>query len=105
MQQKRHMRSLITSLVVVTTLTTTGLAAQDGEKVARSTESCCPNLEGIMVVPTEDSAAPERLAPATAEQHEQQKQGSGMGKAIAIGAAVGAAVFVGFLVFIATAMN
>ena len=101
------MRRLITSLVVFVTLAPTGLAAQDTEPAPVSLEYSLRDAgqEGMTIQPAPDSAAPGQLPDRSPEQLEQQKQGSGVRKAIVIGAVVGAAVFVGFLVFIATAMN
>ena len=107
MQQKRHMRRLITSLVVFVALPTTGLAAQDTKPAPVSLEYSFRDAgrNAMAIQPAPDSTAQEQLPDASGERLEQQKQGSGVRKAIVIGAAVGAAVFVGFLVFVATAMN
>jgi hypothetical protein len=101
------MRRLITSLVVFVTLPTTGLAAQDPEPAPASFEYSFRDAgqEGMAIQPAPDSATRGALPDSIPEQLEQQKQSSGVRKAIVIGAAVGAAVFVGFLVFVATAMN
>ena len=61
--------------------------------------------DGIMLERAGEAASPLRIEYANLTHLELQKQGSGVGKTIAIGAAIGAAAFVGFLVFIATAMN
>ena len=54
---------------------------------------------------TRNPEAPLRVAYADLQQLEPQKHGPGVGKAIAIGAAVGAAAFFGIWLFAATAMN
>jgi hypothetical protein len=54
---------------------------------------------------TRNPEPPVRIAYANLLQLEPQQHGSGVGKAIAIGAAVGAATFFGILLFFTTAMN
>lgn len=122
------------SLLALSTLTANVvLAAQGGEPIARSPEywfayaSKLPigstvrvrttdgqretailtvvDRDSITLDRTRNSAAPVRIVYAQLEQLELQKQGSGVGKAIAIGAAVGAATFFGIMLFFATAMD
>ena len=54
---------------------------------------------------TRNREAPVRIAYANLLQLEPHQHGSGVGKAIAIGAAVGAATFFGILLFFSTAMD
>ena len=61
--------------------------------------------DGIMLEPRGEAASPLRIEYVNLTHLELQKHGSGVGNAVAIGVAIGAAAFVGFLVFVATAMN
>jgi len=135
LQSRRIVKRLLALLVVLTNLSTSAAFASQGtEPVVRSPEywfayaSKLPigsrvrvrttdgHRETLVLAVVDDEGitlerttrtleAPVRIAYANLSQLEPQKDGSGVGKAIAIGAAVGAATFFGILLFFSTAMN